>query len=158
MKKYLRNLLRQIHVRGMAGRPTKLSRTTRLNVEVLEQRDVPALMNLTGYTFTLPGAMLRVTNENVITGQFAGIFTDTTSGINVPIPMGSGDLQPIGPNLAAMVFAGVGVKGLETEKVSFHGDLVESTNPLIIGQLTENYSLPIAQWTVTRIVEGHGRL
>jgi hypothetical protein len=152
MKEYLHNLLR----RGLARCPARPPRATRLELETLDKRDVPAVMNLTGYTFALPGATLLVTNENVLTGQFAGTFTDAASGIAISIPMGNGHLQPIGPNLDALVFQGVGMQGLETEKVAFHGDLHEATYPLMIGQLTESYSLPVAQWTVSRIVEGYG--
>jgi hypothetical protein len=50
--------------------------TTRLNVEALEERAVPAVMNLKGYTFFLPGATLHVTSENVANGVFAGTFFD----------------------------------------------------------------------------------
>jgi hypothetical protein len=83
-----------------------------LQVEALEGRDVPAVMNLTGYTFALPGATLHVTGENVSTGAFVGTFADAGSGINVAV---NGLLQNIGPNLDKMAFQGVGTKGVETE-------------------------------------------
>jgi hypothetical protein len=113
-------------------------------------------MNLTGYTFALPGATLHVTAENVTTGVFAGTFADAASGITVAF--NNGHLQPIGPKLDTMAFQGIGTKGLETEKVVFNGDLHESATPLMFGQLTETYSLPVAQWTVSRFVESYGRL
>jgi hypothetical protein len=120
----------------------------------LEERDVPAVMNLTCYTFALPGATLHVTNENVLSGDFWGTFTDATSGISMKV---SGHLKPIGVNLDKMDFQGNGTKGPETEQVVFNGDLHESLFPLMFGNLTESYSLPIARWTVSRQVESYGR-
>jgi hypothetical protein len=113
-------------------------------------------MNLTGYTFTLPGATLQVTGENVITGNFAAVFHDASSGIDVPINFLSGRLQHIGPSLDKMVFHGTGTKGPETEQVLFNGDLHEALFPLMFGRLTEVYRFPAGRRTVSRIVEGRG--
>jgi hypothetical protein len=115
-------------------------------------------MNLTGYTFALPGATLHVAIEKPLNANisvFLGTFHDAASGIDITNV--TGQLQHIGPNLDKMVFQGSGAKGAETEKVAFNGDLHESTVPVMFGQLTENYSLPVALWTVTRMVEGAGR-
>jgi hypothetical protein len=147
-----RNLFRVPHRATRSS--ARSDNTTRLHVEALEARDVPAVMNLTGYTFGLPGATLKVTGENVTTGVFAGTFTDATSGITISV---NGHLQPFGLNLDTMDFQGVGTKGLETEQVVFKGDLHESLFPLMFGQLTETYSLPVARWTVSRPVETYGR-
>jgi hypothetical protein len=111
-------------------------------------------MNLTGYTFALPGATLHVTNENVITGVFHATFDDAHSSIDVGV---TGKLTPLGSHWDTMIFQGIGTKGLATEKVAFNGDLHEAVFPFMIGKLTESYSLPIAQWTVTKPVEGYGR-
>jgi hypothetical protein len=151
MRLSLRNLFRgRRATRGSA----RSGNATRLHLETLEGRDVPAVMNLMCYTFYLPSAKLTVSNENVVTGDFWGTFTDASSNITMNV---SGHLQPIGPNLDKMDFHGVGVKGPETEQVVFNGDLHESLFPLMFGTLTESYSLPIARWTVSRQVETYGR-
>src|SRR5262249_15568424 len=126
----LRNLFRgRRATRGSA----RSGNAARLQVEALEGRDVPAVMNLTCYTFALPGATLHVTNENVLSGDFWGTFTDATSGITMKV---SGHLKPIGLKLDAMDFHGAGIKGPETEQVVFNGDLHESLFPLMFGTLT----------------------
>jgi len=153
MQLSLRNLFRSGRRRVTRG-SARSGNATRLHVEALEGRDVPAVMNLTCYTFALPGATLHVTAENVTTGVFVGTFSDATSGISMNV---IGHLKPIGPNLDKMDFQGAGSKGPETEQVVFNGDLHESLFPLMFGNLTESYSLPIARWTVSRQVETYGR-
>jgi hypothetical protein len=111
-------------------------------------------MNLTGYIFTLPGATLTVTNENVITGVFHANFDDASSGIDVGV---TGKLTPLGSHWDTMMFQGIGTMGLATEKVAFNGNLHEAVFPFMFGKLTASYSLPIAQWTVTKPAESHGR-
>jgi hypothetical protein len=93
MKTYLRNLLRRLPGRSRARGSARPSATSRLHVESLEERAVPAVMNLTGYTFALPGGTLHVTTENVITGVFHATFDDASSGIDVCV---TGKLTPVG--------------------------------------------------------------
>jgi hypothetical protein len=148
----LRNLFRTRSGRAPARTSPRSARTTRLEVEALEERAVPT-MNLKGYVFPMPGATLSVSNE--IGNTFWGTFADATSGINVPV---TGQLAPLGPpQLDAMHFGGMAQKGLETEQVVFNGQLHEGPSPLMMGQLTEHYALPIAMWTTTRFVESYGR-
>jgi hypothetical protein len=151
----LRNLFGGPGGRRATRTRVRPSGTTRPHVEALEKRDVPAVMNLTDYVFALPGARLYITHEVVSTGVFDGAFVDLSSGITIPIL--NGHLQPIGLKLDQMTFQGTGTQGLKAEHVAFQGSLHEAVFPLMSGKLTENYSLPIGRWTVTRQVETYGR-
>jgi hypothetical protein len=104
MKRHLRNLFRRLRGRSLARCSARPSATTRLHVEALEGRDVPAplFMDLRPYIFALPGATFHVTVENRLTGVFAGTFNDLSSGISIPVVYGNGHLTHIGPNLDKM--------------------------------------------------------
>jgi hypothetical protein len=51
MKRCLRNVLRRLRSRGAAHRPARPGKTTRLEVEQLQDRAVPTIINLLPYTF-----------------------------------------------------------------------------------------------------------
>jgi hypothetical protein len=152
MKWSLCNLFRNSTSRAAAPIAGCSARTTRLEVESLEDRAVPT-MNLTGYSFSMPAASLYVSQE--IGTQFWGSFFDAKSGIAIPV---TGQLNPIGNQLDAMSFHGSGMKGLESEQVVFNGKLHEGPAPLMFGQVTERYQMPVAIWMHSEFIESVGHV
>jgi hypothetical protein len=151
MKRYLRDLVRRLC--GPGGGSARPARTTRLEVEQLQDRVVPAIINLSA-NFNLPGAgTLHVTTE-LASGQFWGIFHDASSNINVPV---SGQLTSLTPNTDKIVFGGFGANAFERETVSFVGEVTDYrpiAPELMTGMLTENYwinlpGLPPLHWAHT---------
>src|SRR5262249_32837792 len=99
------------------------------------------------------GATLYVSNQ--IGGIIGGKFHDMTTAMDIPV---KGQLSPLGPpKLDAMSFHGSATMGALTEQVVFNGEFFEGPPPLMVGQLTEHYALPIAMWTTNRVVESYGR-
>jgi hypothetical protein len=151
MKGYLRNLVRRLC--GPAGGSARPAKTTRLEVEQLQDRVVPSIINLAP-NFNMPGAgTLHVTGE-LPSGAFWGTFHDASSNINVPV---SGQLTSIAPNADKIVFSGAAANPFERETVSFVGEVVDYrpiAPELMSGMLTENYwinlpGLPPLHWTHT---------
>jgi hypothetical protein len=154
MKLTLRNLLgRCTGTRPARPRP-RLGGADRLNVERLEEREVPAAFNILPYHFTMPGVgSFHATSENLLTGSFQGSFTDFKSGITDHV---SGQLVHLQGSYDHIVFVGEGhkPKPLETELVRLNGLLHEGLPPQIRGTLTEAYTLYVPpvplHWTVTQ--------
>jgi hypothetical protein len=162
MKLSLRNLLRRRSDRGLARRSTRPAKTTRLDVEQLQDRVVPSFINVLPYTFNLPGAgPVHFTSENFATGAIAGTFHDLSSGINVAV---AGQLTALGPRVDKIVFVGAGSKPLEHETVNFVGEVVDYrpfAPEMMSGVLTENYWVtvpwgPPLHWSVTHAERAWG--
>jgi hypothetical protein len=153
MMRFLRNWFCNPRGRAAATPSARRHWTVCLQVETLEERAVPAVMNLTGYNFALPGATLHITSENVATGTFHGVLLDFNSAINVPV---NGNLAPLANHWDTMDFHGFGVKGFEMETIQFNGDLHEAVFPLMMGVLTEKYHAGLLQLTRMERVESYG--
>jgi hypothetical protein len=122
-------------------------RRTQLNIDVLENRLVPAahFLNLAGQTFTLQdnnGATtgnVAILTENATTGAFTGTFTDRTSNELGVVDSIQGQLSAtstniFGQNAATISFQGQGTGHLitsrliasETNSVDFAGRVTQA--------------------------------
>jgi hypothetical protein len=172
MKLSLRNLLGRCTGRSAARNTARQAEMTRLKVERLEERAVPAV-NLLGYYFALPNAgTLHITSQHIqnnLTETFKGTFTDSHSGIVCQV---SGQCNHVpSSSLDQFSFHGSGGAWLEGETVQFSGWLFEVQIPhatipgWIEGRLTENYVLFISpypgndpHWSTTSFGMAYGEL
>jgi hypothetical protein len=163
MTGYLRNLLRRLRGRSLARGSAHPAKTTRLEVERLQDRIVPTIINLVPLNFTMPGAGTLHVSTELPTGAFWGTFHDVNSNWDIPVV---GQLTSLGPRTDNIVFHGAAAKPQlgERETVSFVGEVVDyrpAAPELMTGTLTENYwldlpGIPPLHWAVTRPEEAFG--
>ena len=141
MKLSLRNLFRGLNGSAAAQTsPRPPVKKTRLQVERLEERDVPTT-NVLWYNFPIYNAAHVQTGNLFIStetssGGITGTFSDFSQGINFNV---TGQLKYLGGGWDTMDFSGSGGNVLNYEWVDFNGYVTENSPPWMEGTLTQTY-------------------
>jgi hypothetical protein len=127
MIKFVSNLFDPVRA---ARTPSPSEKRTRLDLEALEDRFVPAVVNLTGHTIDFAGgqAQLRIQQENP-NGAFVGVFQDFKTGLTAVVQgaisdsgkTDTGKLMPNGTPIDNIWFMGVGASSHGVMDVQFNG-------------------------------------
>jgi hypothetical protein len=143
MKLSLRNLFQGLDGSAAAQTsPRPAVKKTRLEVERLEERDVPTA-NILWYNFPIyNGAQVQTGDLFISTetaGTFTGTFWDFSQGINFGV---SGHLKYLGAGWDTMNFSGSGGTFLNYEWVNFNGFVTENSPHWMEGTLSQTHQ----QW------------
>ena len=140
MKLSLRNLFQGLNGGAAAQTsPRPSAKKTRLQVERLEEREVPTA-NIFGYNFPIYNAAHVQTGDlyiaTEINGTITGTFWDFSQGINFGV---KGQLKYIGSGWDTMQFSGSGGNVLNYEWVNFNGYVTENPLHWMEGTLSQTY-------------------